>query len=224
MGKVYCMSDIHGNKACFLKMLDKIKFTEEDVLYILGDIFDCGSDPLGLYEEIKSRANVVSLLGNHDAYLAKSILYHKENPVSACHLKLILQDAVSEEKLDEIAQWIKNMELQVKLTLDGIDYLLAHAQTSDDPNVEDPLFFAYGKYVDRTFHANGVCGYISVVGHFDTWFLRYAMKEEPVTPNTIWVNQKGNVYVIDCGNEQRSKRKGMRLGCLRLNDKKCFYV
>ena len=205
-------------------MLEKIKFTEKDVLYILGDIFDSGKDPLGLYEEIKSRANVVSLLGNHDAYLAKSILHHKDHPVSACHLKLILHDNVSDETLDEIAQWIKNMELQVKLTLDGIDYLLAHAQTTDDFGVEDPFFFSYGKYVDRNFHTNGVDGYISVVGHFDTWFLRYAMKEEPVTPNTIWVNQKENVYVIDCGNEQRSKRKGMRLGCLRLNDKKCFYV
>jgi len=224
MGYIYCMSDVHNDKKNFLKMLDVINFTDEDRLYLLGDVFDYGPDPLGVYEEIKSRRNVIPFLGNHDAYLAKSILCHRNRPVSESHLRLTMIEEVSAEKLDEIARWIKRMKLQVFLTLDGVDYLLAHAQTTDNPDMDDPLFFAYGKYVNKNFHINGVDGYVSVVGHFGTNILRYAMKEEEVIPNTIWINPKGNVYGIDCGNAMRGRRKGNRLGCLRLNDKKCFYV
>ena len=41
---VYIMSDIHGRKDCFDDMLKQIKLTENDTLYILGDVVDRNSD------------------------------------------------------------------------------------------------------------------------------------------------------------------------------------
>ena len=40
MGYTYVMSDIHGMGALLEKMLEKLSFSEEDVLYILGDMID----------------------------------------------------------------------------------------------------------------------------------------------------------------------------------------
>ncbi|WP_455810217.1 metallophosphoesterase, partial [Clostridium butyricum] len=42
----YVMSDIHGCYAEFIEMLQKINFGDDDELYVLGDIFDRGPQPL----------------------------------------------------------------------------------------------------------------------------------------------------------------------------------
>ena len=42
----YVISDIHGCYDKFINMLKLINFSEEDTLYILGDIFDRGDKPL----------------------------------------------------------------------------------------------------------------------------------------------------------------------------------
>ena len=36
------MSDIHGQFDALMKMLEKIQFSDEDELYILGDVIDRG--------------------------------------------------------------------------------------------------------------------------------------------------------------------------------------
>ena len=38
----YAISDIHGCYEEYIKLLEKIGFSEDDTLYILGDIFDRG--------------------------------------------------------------------------------------------------------------------------------------------------------------------------------------
>lgn len=40
---IYCMSDIHGELDKFERMLDLIHFSDEDHLYILGDVIDRGA-------------------------------------------------------------------------------------------------------------------------------------------------------------------------------------
>ena len=37
---VYVISDIHGNYDLFMELLKKIKFSEKDTLYVLGDVVD----------------------------------------------------------------------------------------------------------------------------------------------------------------------------------------
>ena len=62
------MSNIHGNKEKFDRMLELIKFDEkEDYLYILGDTVDYGKDGIKILLDISMRPNVYHLLGEHEA-------------------------------------------------------------------------------------------------------------------------------------------------------------
>ena len=62
----YVMSDIHGCKEEYLALLEKIQFSEQDHLYILGDVVDRGPEPIEILQDIMKRDNVTLLLGNHD--------------------------------------------------------------------------------------------------------------------------------------------------------------
>ena len=60
------MSHIHGEYDKYIAMLEKIGFSDDDTMYILGDVIDrkpCGIDIL---MNIMQRPNVVMLLGNHE--------------------------------------------------------------------------------------------------------------------------------------------------------------
>ena len=41
---IYVMSDIHGQASAFYKMLKKICFSDNDQMYVLGDVIDRGPD------------------------------------------------------------------------------------------------------------------------------------------------------------------------------------
>ena len=62
---IYVMSDLHGCYDMFLQMLEKIKFNNDDTLYILGDIIDRGDNGIKILLDIMKRSNVIPLLGNH---------------------------------------------------------------------------------------------------------------------------------------------------------------
>ena len=62
----YIISDIHGCKKEYLELLKKIKFSNEDHLYILGDVLDRGEDPIGVLTDIMNRKNVTLIIGNHE--------------------------------------------------------------------------------------------------------------------------------------------------------------
>ncbi len=70
---IYVISDIHGDHSRYLKMLELINFSDEDELYVLGDIVDRGSEPVKVLLDMMSRANVFPVMGNHDL-LALDIL------------------------------------------------------------------------------------------------------------------------------------------------------
>ena len=63
----YCISDVHGAYGLFGALLDAIRFSEEDVLYICGDIIDKGKNSIRLARQIAASPNMRCLLGNHEA-------------------------------------------------------------------------------------------------------------------------------------------------------------
>ena len=66
MGRTYVMSDIHGMADLFKRMLEQIRFSDEDTLYIIGDMIDRGPDPAGILDFVMSHKNVTALRGNHE--------------------------------------------------------------------------------------------------------------------------------------------------------------
>lgn len=47
----------------------KISFSDADLLYIIGDVVDRGSDVVPLLEDIMARRNVRLLAGNHELWV-----------------------------------------------------------------------------------------------------------------------------------------------------------
>jgi len=70
---IYAMSDIHGCYRQYMKMLEMIEFTDDDLLYVLGDVVDRGPEPMAVLMDMSMRANVIPILGNHD-FIAHKIL------------------------------------------------------------------------------------------------------------------------------------------------------
>lgn len=62
----YVMSDIHGELDRFCRMLEQIHFSDDDMLYVIGDVVDRGPDGIGLIRKIMSTPNMELLLGNHE--------------------------------------------------------------------------------------------------------------------------------------------------------------
>jgi len=69
----YAISDIHGCLKTFKTLLEKIKFSKQDELYLLGDYIDRGPDSKGVIDYIWTLQDqgyqVACLRGNHEQML-----------------------------------------------------------------------------------------------------------------------------------------------------------
>lgn len=62
----YVMSDLHGAYERYDRMLRLIDFSDNDTLFVLGDIVDRGEKPAEILLDMMSRTNVYPIMGNHD--------------------------------------------------------------------------------------------------------------------------------------------------------------
>ena len=62
----YCLSDIHGEFDRYQAMLEEIHLTDDDTLYVVGDVIDRAPGGVDVLEDIMARKNVVMLMGNHE--------------------------------------------------------------------------------------------------------------------------------------------------------------
>ncbi len=70
---VYVISNIHGNYIKFKEMLDKISFSDNDIMYVLGDIVDFGDESMEVVCDLSVRMNVYPVMGEHDATAYKML-------------------------------------------------------------------------------------------------------------------------------------------------------
>lgn len=57
------ISDIHGCYDTYLDVLRKIKFSNDDIQYIIGDVIDRGKDGIKILLDILNRENIYLLMG-----------------------------------------------------------------------------------------------------------------------------------------------------------------
>ncbi|MCR5295036.1 MAG: fructose-bisphosphatase class III [Lachnospiraceae bacterium] len=93
----YVISDIHGRLDLFVRMLEKIQFSENDRLYVLGDVADRGPDGVDLYLMLMMMDNVTFLLGNHDLMFIRAA----RKAAQMCYSPKAL-------KSEEFGLWIMN--------------------------------------------------------------------------------------------------------------------
>ena len=223
-GHKYVISDIHNNYYRFKNLLKKIQFTEKDTLYIDGDIFDRGENPLELYRYIRGQDNIVPIMGNHDRWLADYIRDCQDNQSAGLYpynTFRILQEYLDEVGLQEVQEWIETFPLYEITEAGGRTYMLAHARTVSPTASVSEAFF-YFSSVDFQYLQRGIPEMVSVIGHVPVDQIRYWVGDDPEKKNTIWVNRMGNVFCIDCGCGFTEEK--VRLGCLCLDNLSMFYA
>lgn len=106
----YFVSDIHGEYELFCSLLEKINFSDDDTLYICGDILEKGNSSLKVLELISKKKNIKCVLGNHDRNFLN--FYHRIMEKSPTDFDIVLS-CLREFFFDE----------EGTLTWDMVDYL-----------------------------------------------------------------------------------------------------
>lgn len=73
MGRIFITSDVHGGFDELIEGIEKIKFKEDDELYILGDILDKGPDSFKVLDYVMNTDNINLIKGNHEYMLQLAI-------------------------------------------------------------------------------------------------------------------------------------------------------
>ena len=227
----YVMSDIHGNYSAFQKMLREINFTDDDLLYIAGDLVDYGSESMELICDISMRANVYSIVGDHDLEALKMLAGFDKmlksgaapDPDFAQAMKEWAADggAVTLEgfrKLDEdmregVLDYLSDMALFEEITVKDENYIIVHAgirnfsveTVLDELGPDDFIYESLDPdgeyYEDKTI----------IAGHIHT--------NELPDPDPDMIYYGNGTIFMDCGSD-----KNGTLGCLCLDNGKEYYV
>lgn len=232
----YVMSDLHGQYEKYLKMLETIHFTNNDDLYILGDVVDRGPQSAELLYDMSMRMNVFPILGNHDmlaSMLLKKLCVEITEENYASHidldtLKLLTtwQMDGGQETLNSFKKFSNNERAALieyldefmpyeELEVDGKRFILVHGgipyekrkSALEEQTIEE-LITERPNYGKRYFEDRDT--YL-VTGHTPT-----------VNIGKEW---RGKIYhanghiAIDCG-----AGFGLPLGCISLEDFSEFYV
>lgn len=228
----YVMSDLHGCYRQYAAMLKRIQFTEDDMLYIVGDVVDRGEYGIKLLLDVMNRPNVRLLMGNHE-YLMAALLSNIKEPLGHATaldnnmseaLKLWVEDGgqptlrdyidLSWVEQKRIVSYLVKLPLYAEVTVNGQAYLLVHAgldhfspeRLLKDYRVEELLF--HRSDPDQVYFADKIV----VVGHTPTFDYGKNLSGRML--------RIGNVINIDCGCVYPESNS---LGCLRLEDQMEFY-
>lgn len=82
----YVVSDIHGCDKLYFRLLETLRFSDTDTLYILGDVTDRGSGGLRVLLDAASRKNVIILRGNHEQAALEFLPRDPDNEVMPVRL------------------------------------------------------------------------------------------------------------------------------------------
>ncbi|MBE6656850.1 MAG: fructose-bisphosphatase class III [Ruminococcaceae bacterium] len=230
----YVMSDIHGHYEKYLAMLEKIAFSEDDTLYVLGDVLDRGPKPTELLYDMSLRANVIPLLGNHE--MMASVLLRRlcveiteenaETQITADLLQSILSwrenggdttlagfRGLPPEEREALLDYLDEFLPYEILEVGGNRFVLVHGGIPYE-NRRTPL---------------SEQSLLTLTEHRPDYLLRYYDHAYLVTGHTPTLHIggacAGKIYcghghiAIDCG-----AGFGMPLGCIRLDDFHEFYV
>lgn len=212
----YCMSDIHGEYDRYKAMLGLIQFSDNDTLYILGDVIDRGPGGIDILLDIMHRPNIHMILGNHEAMLLATL--GPENEIGARKLweqnggdytRADLLHFRRPETREAIITYLLTLPDLLCIEASGRQFHLVHGYPTCD---------RFDRIWGRPDHnaQPPIPGTTVIVGHTPTPFLTNDFDN----PCSIW---HGNGIIdIDCGCGHAWLES--RLACLRLDDMSEFYT
>lgn len=227
---IYVMSDIHGMYDKYIKMLDLIGFSDEDELYVLGDVVDRGEKPVEVLLDMMKRSNVYPIIGNHElmALNVLDIMFNGERADVSVPVEEMIEDWLKNGGAYTIVGFAK---LSNEKRLDVLDYL-SELLLCEAVDVCDKTFILVHSGFDNFSRDKKLSDYTvnDLVWHRPDPDFRY-FEDESIyvvaghTPtftinggNSI-IHSSGNIF-IDCG----AWYEGGRLACLCLDTMEEFYV
>ena len=233
---IYVTSDLHGiSPARFRQLLAKADFSEDDYLFVLGDVIDRGDHGIDLLRFLAQMPNAQLILGNHEAMmLSCSFLFQEVTEESAAALtprnlammrawadngggptiqsmnQLVKQDP---DLAEGIWDYLRDAPLYDTLRVGQKTYILTHGGLGNfrpDKNLDDyspeELLLERPELSQRYFdHA------MVILGHTPTQFYGEQYAGKALRTDT-WIN-------IDTG----AAAGGMPM-LLRLDDEKEIYL
>lgn len=172
-------SDVHGRPDLLKRLLDDVKFSDDDILIINGDIIDKGHDSIGALQYVATlmdKGNVHVLLGNCDKIfdeLEEDFLYgYMEYRYTIVHemLKVLgkskedypSQQAMADDLRTQFAL-LHSVLKDLPLMIETESYIIVHAgvnedylETSEHDALNMPFFYNKAHHHEKTV----------VVGHF----------------------------------------------------------
>ena len=231
---IYLTSDIHGDFRTFQRLLRTIRFSDQDHMYILGDVMDKGKEPLRLLMAILQKKNMTLIKGNHE-YLCERYLSGIINGSmwDACGGTRSRQqvDVLTDMEKKKLLKQLQQLPVYIEIQQGEVCYFLTHSGLHADfmifhedgtVDIRASVQAAVADDQERYLFSNDIHFIPSsirfdrkvIVGHYPVIFLPEHEKAE------IY---HGSKYIdIDTGNERRNE--GGRLSCLRLDDGEEFYV
>ena len=211
----YVMSDIHGDLDSYRRMLELIGFSDNDELYVLGDVVDRGPYGVEILLDIMDRPNVHMTLGNHEHAMYNALVFKdrefwsiwRRNGGFVTMEALEYREETARHK-ERILAYLRNLPLFREIEVNGRKFFLVHASAG-----EDVYDYLWRRPEDCQMPIKE--GMTVIVGHTATCYLRGF--EEPFA-----VYSEPGIYYIDCGAGTHWPQR--QLGCLRLEDMAEFYV
>lgn len=225
---VYVMSDLHGCYDKYKKMLQKIKFCDEDTLYVLGDVVDRGEGGIKILQDMMKYKNIIPIRGNHD-FMAYTIFkmqnqvssYYNEDRYSTLFQNWIYDggqvtfDAFNKLNLkdqQEIIAYLKIFIICDEIEIKNKKFFLSHTVPEKarflkfDSLEWQALIIGEPEYEKKYFDNKFI-----VTGHTPTGFIDKNYKGK--------IYKKNNHIAVDCG-----AVFGNPLGCICLDNSEEFYV
>ena len=228
---IYAMSDIHGMYDKYIKMLELIEFSDDDELYVLGDVVDRGDKPVEVLLDMMKRPNVYPIIGNHEL-MALNVLDIMFNGETGGEQEIPIEAAMGDWLVNGGAYTIEGFaKLSYSDRTDVLDYL-SEFLLCEAVDVGDKTFILVHSGFDNFSPDKKLSDYTvnDLVWHRPDPAFRYFGDESIYvvaghTP-TVTINggnsiihSSGNI-LIDCG----AWYEGGRLACLCLDTMEEFYV
>ena len=213
----YCISDIHGCYDEYLRLLEKIEFSEADTLYILGDVVDRGYAIMDCLNHAMQAKNIYCLKGNHEQQMLEYYDGAGNNWPRLGGGNTVSQAAVhfDDGQWRAIVSKIRSWPLYKVIKINGKRFFLSHAGIDPQKTLREqtPDDLTWGR--QSFYRAIGMKGHICVFGHTPTPVIR-----DYDDNCAVWFDEKHRDKVcIDCACVY-----GGALAALRLEDGKVFYA
>lgn len=236
----YVCSDIHGSMDRYLKLLDTIAFSDNDTLYVLGDVIDRNPDGIAILTDLLARKNAELFLGNHEWFLYRSMCVQGKDFIADRWMKRIWCSrnnggeptarafaALDEEGKRRILDAVWKSVLLKIVEVNGVRYHLSHSFTLKNRTKEEYRFCdaAADDAKDVVWKSVFREGEYHAGFHELEPELRYIVGHVPVqrVSGDYHIFRKNQVTDLD-GGCAYSFLEGSCLACLRLEDQEEFYV